>query len=112
MTAGKYDITIDQGSDFANFFAVKENGAAKNLTGYNARAQMRAKYSDTTPAATFTCTMINASEGTLKMELGPSVTKLLTPGTYYYDLEIYTSNDVSVIRLLQGKVTLTPEVTK
>ena len=41
MAAGKYNIRIDQGSDFSIQLTVKESGSAKNLTGYSARAQLR-----------------------------------------------------------------------
>ena len=42
MSAARYDLVIDQGSDFAIEFTVAEAGTAKNLTGYSARAQLRA----------------------------------------------------------------------
>ena len=41
MAAGKYDIVIDQGSSFALDLTVQEEGAAKNLSTYNVRAQLR-----------------------------------------------------------------------
>jgi len=37
MTAARYDLVIDQGSDFALEFTVSESGTVKNLTGYSAR---------------------------------------------------------------------------
>ena len=41
MTAAKYDIEIDQGSDFALALTIKENNVAKNLSAYSARGQLR-----------------------------------------------------------------------
>ena len=41
MSAARYDLVIDQGSDFAIEFTVNESGSAKNLSGYSARAQLR-----------------------------------------------------------------------
>ena len=43
MSAGKYNITIEQGADFALSFTLKEDGSAKDLSDYSARAQMRTK---------------------------------------------------------------------
>jgi len=40
------------------------------------------------------------------------VSKDLAPGLYYYDLEIYTSGDAIVTRILEGKVTVDAEVTR
>jgi len=112
MAAGKYNIQIDQGSDFAIDLTVKEDGVVKNLTGYSARAQMRAKKSDTSAAATFTCSVTNATGGVIKMSLPNATSSSLTAGRYYYDLEIYTASDAIVKRLLEGEVTIDREITR
>ena len=36
----------------------------------------------------------------------------MTAGVYFYDLEIFTSGDNIVKRLIEGKVTLNQEVTR
>ena len=112
MTAANHNLTIDQGSDFAIDLVVSEDGAAKNLTGYSARAQMRITKSASAIAATFTCTITSATGGALKMELPNATSSGMSPGKYYYDLELYTNNNVIVARLMQGTVILTPEVTR
>ena len=43
MPAAKFDITIDQGSDFELSIQVYEDDAVKDLTDYNARSQLRQK---------------------------------------------------------------------
>jgi len=112
MSAGKYDIKIDQGSDFARQLVVKEGGSAKDLTLYSARAAMRTSKTAAALSATFTCTIVDAAAGTLKFELSNAVTSTLDPGIYFYDLEIFTGGDAAVQRLLEGQVTVTPEITK
>jgi len=62
MAAGKYNITIDQGSDFSIQLTVKESGSAKNLTGYSARAQLRPTQTSSTLSATFTTTILVLAE--------------------------------------------------
>ena len=54
MTAARYDLVIDQGSDFAIELTVKENETVKNLSGYSARAQIRPTKSSSTLTGTFT----------------------------------------------------------
>ena len=110
MAAGKYNITIDQGSDFSVQLTIKESGTAKNLTGYNARAQLRPSITSTTLSGTFTCTITNAAGGIVTMALGYSTTASLVPGKYFYDLEIYTGSVVQ--RLIQGNATVRGEVTR
>lgn len=112
MSAGTYNITIDQGTDFVLDLAVKEDSAAFNLTGYSARAQLRRTKNTTTTAATFTCTVVSAAAGTIKMELDNSTTATLSEGTYYYDLEIYTAADATVERIIQGSALVSREVTR
>ena len=112
MTAAAYNLKIDQGSDFALDLVVKEDNAIKNLTGYSARAQMRNTKGASAVAATFTCTVPNASAGEVKMQLTNSASSAISAGKYYYDLEIFTASDVRVSRLMEGTVILTPEVTR
>ena len=112
MTAAAYNLTIDQGSDFALDLVVKEDNVVKDLTGYSARAQMRNTKSASAIAATFTCTVPSATDGEVKMQLLNSASSAISAGKYYYDLEIYTASDVIVSRLMEGTVILTPEVTR
>ena len=112
MSAGRYNLVIDQGSDFAVDFTISEDGTVKNLTGFSARAQMRATKLSTSIAATFACTIPSPSTGVIRMSLPHAISTGLTSGRFYYDLEIYTGSDATVTRLLQGEVDLTQEVTR
>ena len=112
MTAARYDLVIDQGSDFALEFTVSESGTVKNLTGYSARAQLRPTKSSTTLTATFTCNIPTPTNGKILMSLSNSVTNAIAAGTYQYDLEIFTTSDTVVQKLLHGSVTLNQGVTR
>ena len=112
MTAATYDLVIDQGSDFAIDLTITESGTAKNLTGYSGRAQMRSTHASSSATASFTVSVVNATAGTMKMEMSSSPTSGISAGRYVYDLEIHTSGDATVKRLIQGSVTINPEVTR
>jgi hypothetical protein len=112
MAAGTYNILVEQGSTFSQSVTVKEDGSPRDLTGYNARAQMRPTRTSSTLTATFTCTISDPTTGLILMELTPATTAAIAEGRYYYDLEIYTNADGIVTRLLQGEVTVSPEVTR
>jgi hypothetical protein len=112
MTAARYDLVIDQGSDFAIEFTVNESGSAKNLTGYTARAQLRPTKSSSALTATFLCSIPTPANGKIFMSLANAVTTGLAAGRFFYDLEIFNANDVNVQRLLFGEVTITQEVTR
>ena len=112
MTAATYDLVIDQGSDFAIDLTITEAGSAKNLTGYSGRAQVRSTHAASSTSATFSVTIVNASTGQLKMEMTAATSGALAAGRYVYDLEIHTANNATVKRLIQGSVTINPEVTR
>lgn len=113
MSAGSYNLFIDQGSDYALQLTVKEEGSIKNLSGYSARAQMRSTKTATAITATFNCTVTNPTGGVLKMQLSNTVTEGIAAGLYYYDLELYTTgSDPIVYRLMEGQATVSQEVTR
>jgi len=112
MTAATYDLVIDQGSDFAIDLTITEGGTAKNLTGYSGRAQIRTTHAATSTSSSFTVTIVNAANGTMKLELQAATTTALAAGRYVYDLEIHTANDATVKRLIQGSVTINQQVTR
>tara|TARA_B100000902_G_C26708313_1_gene620651 strand:- start:249 stop:587 length:339 start_codon:yes stop_codon:yes gene_type:complete len=112
MSAGTYNLVIDQGSDFALDLVIKQSGTAMNLTNYTGRAQLRTSVDASSASATFTVTKTNATGGALKLELSAATSTSLAAGQYVYDLEIYTASDSVVKRILQGNATITPEVTR
>lgn len=121
MTAARYDLVIDQGSDFAIEFTVSESGTGKNLTNYYARAFIRPSKSSNTKTDEFNVVIPDSTktQGIITMTLTNQKSAAITAGTYFYDLEIYTTKEVNgqtvddyVSRLLQGIVTVTQEVTR
>lgn len=112
MAAGRYDIIIDQGSDFSFDFIYKEDGSAKDLTGYLGRGQMRPKKSSETLTGTFVVTITTPAAGAVTVSMSNSVNKLIAAGKYYYDIELYTAADAIVNRILEGEVLVTTEVTR
>lgn len=108
--ATKANLVIDQGSTYnVTLDLTDENGDALNLNNYTANSQIRKWYTSSNPAATFTTT-INASSGELTLSLTATETSNLVAGRYVYDVEL-TQNGV-VSRVVEGIVTVTPQVTK
>ena len=111
MAAGKYDFTLEQGATFSREITVQDSGSAMNLTGYTPRMQMRSTHDSSTIALTFTATVTNASQGKISLTATDTVTSAVEEGIYVYDLEIESSGG-TVTRLMEGNVTVTPEVTR
>jgi hypothetical protein len=113
------EITIDQGADVTiELHLVDVTGAAKDLTDHTVAAKMKKNYnSDSSDTTTFT-TGINAdaTTGICTLSLTNAQTDALkAPGKYVYDVEIsYVDSDGDTIieRVLEGRIQVTPSVTK
>jgi hypothetical protein len=108
--ATKANIIIDQGTTFStSVYLTDDNGDAIDLTGYTGRSQMRKHYTSSN-SQSFTVSL-NSSLGIVTLSLSSSQTANLVAGRYVYDVEIINSSNV-VSRIVEGIVTVTPEVTR
>jgi len=112
MSAATYNFNLDQGADFVLEMIMKEDGVVKDLSGYSARAQLRKTKDATEITSTFTCSVVDASAGKIRMSMSNATTGAITAGVYFYDLEIFTASDAFVLRLIQGQATVTREITR
>ena len=111
MAAGTYNFTIEQGATFTRLLTLKENNSVMNLTGYSAASQFRSTHDSSTVACTITASVTNASAGQITLSMTAAATGAVEEGIYVYDVEI-TASSGAVTRILQGQVTVTPEVTR
>lgn len=107
--ATKANLIIDQGATFSTDITLTdENGDVLNLDGYTASSQLRKWYTSTT-AINFT-TYVDIVNGILTLSLTENQTKNLVAGRYVYDVEL--SDGQTVSRIVEGIVTVTPNVTR
>lgn len=105
----KGNISIDQGTDFSTTINVTDdNGDAVDLTSYTGAAQMRKHYTSSNSTSFVVST---TSGGEVSLSMNAAVTGALVPGRYVYDCEITDSSN-TVSRLVEGIVTVTPQVTR
>ncbi|MGW7688835.1 hypothetical protein ACWGMA_08065 [Streptomyces asiaticus] len=110
MAAGSWDLQIEQGSTFAETYTcVNDDGSPVDWTGWTGRAQIR---------------VLAAPDAELLLDLTPYLTitgaaiTILVPATVTttltragrWDLEL--TDGTTVMRLLQGRALLAPEVTQ
>lgn len=104
-------LDIDQGSDFRTRLTLEnDDDTPMNLTGFTVYSQFRKSYSSST-AYTFTCTIINAVAGIVELELTGAASSNIKPGRYLYDVEVVAPGG-SKTRVVEGIITLNPEITK
>ncbi|MFE9003094.1 hypothetical protein ACFYOY_13275 [Streptomyces sp. NPDC007875] len=110
MSAGAWDLQIEQGATFAETYTcVNDDGSPVDWTGWTAEAQIRVLAApdaelllDLTPYLTITGAAIT-------LLIPATITETLTRSGRW-DLEL--SSDGTVMRLLQGRALLAPEVTQ
>jgi hypothetical protein len=105
------NLTIDQGTTFS--ISIELSDAIDNpldLTEYTIRAQLRKSYGSNTFTQFSTSSGENPENGVITLSLTSVQTTSLRPGRYVYDIEI--QNDDGVTRVLEGIITVTPEVTR
>lgn len=110
--ATKANLVIDQGTTYSTTLTLTDdNGDPLNLSGFYANSEIRKWYTSTTVAATFT-TNINTQSGEITLTLESYETANLVAGRYVYDVEITQQSTGAVSRVVEGIVTVTPEVTR
>ncbi len=103
------NIVIDQGTTFSlDINLTNDDASAKDLTNYTVASQMRKSYEASTKTDFTTAKVDNTGEVTISLTAAQTAT--LKPGRYVYDVEIASASET--LRVLEGLVTVTPEVTK
>lgn len=113
--AAVYNFTLDQGSkhDFSVLYK-DPTGLAIDLTGYAAALQVRESVDSAEPLVSLTEAAgiaLGGEEGTIGVHFTPEETAGLTLRSVVYDLEL-TPEEGETFRLLQGTITVSPEVTR
>lgn len=118
MTATRYDFNLEQGADLdltVQVWADAAHTIPQNLTGWDARMMIRSTRDATgTPLVSLTSNpaaglTVNGSTGQVTIFVNGVTTTGYTWRNGQYDLEVFLGNTVK--RVLQGNVSITPEVT-
>lgn len=114
MSAATTNLIIDQGATWNITFTYKNSaGTPINLTGYTAALQLRTSYDAASAALSLSSgsgIVLGGTAGTIAVTATATQTGALTAGEYVYDLELTSS--LVVTRLVQGRITVTPQVTR
>lgn len=107
--ATKLNLFIDQGTDFATTIEVEdEAGTPINLSTYTGRAQMRKHYTSSTYNS---FTVAGDANGVITVSMNAATSANIVGGRYVWDLEMVSGGNV-VSRIVEGIVTINPEVTR
>lgn len=106
------ELTIDQGASYeSEIDLVGDDGESINVAGYVFSGQIRKSYYSTKPTANLTISIVNAANGNVLMSLNAATTANIKAGRYVYDVKMTDTSNV-VTRVVEGIITITPQVTR
>ena len=116
-----YNFSITQGSELNTRLTITNDSTPVNLSGYLVRGVVKAKYGDSDALIDLDPTIVSGTEGALyssgyvDIYLSGSQTAALPVAEAIYDIERYVTGsdgqETAVIKMLNGKFTIGPEVT-
>ena len=110
-----YNITGYQGDYIQLTLNLKDsNGAALNLNGFGVRGQVRSSYGATGVLLDLNPTITNVLSGIMAININSYISADLPVSDHIYDIERYPSGILTgnSIKLMRGKFTILPEVTR
>lgn len=113
--ATSYNITGYQGDYIQLTLNIKDsNGSALSLSGYQVRGQVRTSYGSTGVLLDLNPTITNSASGTIAININSYISEDLPVSEHVYDIERYPSGIETgdSIKLMRGKFTILPEVTR
>ena len=116
MSAGIYNVTLEQGATFTRTITYNTSaGSPVDLTGYTAEMDLRPSYSSSTTVLSLSTAngriALGGVAGTITLTVtAADMAALEAPADGVYDLELYSGGTTT--RLLQGTWTISPEATR
>ena len=116
MSAGSYDIYVEQGSVFNRVLTWKDStDTLINLTGYTARMWVRKTYTSATNVIELNTNngriTLGGTAGTVTLYISANDTDDIPASRYVYDLKLIPSNSSNAVRMLQGFFEVSAQVT-
>lgn len=112
--ANAVNFVIDQGTLFEGIATIEnEDQSVFDLTDMTPYSQMRRSYYTNTAFDITVSVHGDPVNGQIKLSLLPSQSETLRAGRYVYDVEVHSDVDPNYTkRVLQGVITISPQVTK
>lgn len=106
------ELTVDQGANFESTIdLVNDDGSAINVAGYVFSGSIRKSYYSANATANLTITVVNSATGNINITLDAATTSNIKAGRYLYDVKMVDTFNITT-RIVEGIITVTPQVTK
>jgi len=107
------NFVMDQGTLFEAVAVIEnEDGSLFDLTGLTPFCQMRKSYYTSSGHDITAEVQGDPLNGEIKLTMLPVDSNLVKAGRYVYDVEVHNVDSTYVKRVLQGVITVNPQVTR
>ena len=107
--AAKVNIVIDQGATFNTTYTIHDAlDEPIDFTGFTANSQIRKAYSSSN---SYTFDVALSNNGLVTLSMNAATTNSIVAGRYVYDVEVESLSGIRS-RIVEGIVTVTPQVTR
>lgn len=112
MASTLFNLDINAGQDWtAEIDITSSNGAPRDLTGMTFISKIKRHYKSISHKTAITITVLDEVLGKLRLQLSNSQTTALKDGKFIYDIELTTTATGAVERIVEGIITIQPEIT-
>lgn len=110
--ANQVELFCDQGTDFSYQLDLSnDDGTALNVANYTFTSSIRKSYYSSSVTANMTVSIVSAANGNVLISMNSSTTSNIVAGRYLYDVKM-RDNTNTVFRVIEGIITVYPQITK
>lgn len=105
------NLEIDQGSDWVSEITLEnDDNTPMQLNGFTVYSQFRKSFGSLI-GYSFVASVLDEQNGKISLSLSGVTSSGIRPGRYLYDIEIISETNIKT-RVVQGIVTINPEITR
>ena len=110
--ANQVELFCDQGTDFSYQLDLSnDDGTALNVANYTFTSSIRKSYYSSSVTANMTVAIVSAANGNVLISMNSATTTNIVAGRYLYDVKM-KDNTNTVFRVIEGIITVYPQITK
>ena len=110
--ASQVELYCDQGTDFSYQMDLSnDDGSPIDVADYTFSSSVRKSYFSSSVTANMTVTVLSAENGNVQLSMNSATTSNIKAGRYLYDVKM-KDNLNTVFRVIEGVITIYPQVTK
>jgi hypothetical protein len=107
------ELNLDQGSTFSTTLDLtNDDGSPIDIGDQSFLCQIRKSYYSSSTAANVTVNILDSANGKIQLTLNSANTANIKAGRYLFDVKMTGQSTGTVLRIIEGIMTVTPQVSR